>query len=162
MTGTTHTREYPAKPDTVQEAIHQTIYGSGVTAKAIAADMNLTPGVLYEIGDETRPRRLKAEEIPSLVRASRDNFLVLDVIEASLGRVAFRVPRGHGAGDVLALSAETVKEFGGFLKTIAEADADGKWTAKELREAMRQRDLLFAAVSATIARAEIAVSERRK
>ena len=151
---------------TVQEAVTATVHhthdveGRHVPPKAIAQGMNVSTAHLYEIADESRPIKAKADELPSLVLSS-GNFLVLDVIERAVGRVAFAVPACHRAGDVLALTAKAAKEFGAFLQEIATDDADGKWTTAEIARLRRQRDYLFAAVSAAMARAEQAERKGR-
>lgn len=146
--------------ETVQDAVHRTVFqtyladGTHLPPKAIAQGMNLPVNALYDIADEQRERKLRAEEAPSLVLAADRNFLVLDVIERLVGRIAFEVPRSLRAGDVLALSAESAQHFGRFLAHMAKSDADGTWNADEVARAKRKRDLLFACINASIARAE--------
>ena len=152
--------------ETVQDAVRRTVFesyladGSHVPAKAIAADMNLSIGTLYDIADETRERKLRAEEIVPLIRAAHGNFAVLDVIERALGRIAFSVPSSGRPGEVLALSAESAQRFGQFLQDIVRFDADGVWTPDEVERAKRRRDQLFAVVSAAIEQAERYVVEK--
>lgn len=164
MKPSNHRGENPI--ETVQDGIRRTVFetylpdGTHVPPKAIAAGMNIPTSRLYEIADETRAVRLAAEEIESLTRAARMNFAVLDIIERSLGRVAFEVPQSGHAGDVLALSAESAERYGKFLKDVVVFDADNTWTADEVAKAKRQRDLLFASVGAIIARAEQKVEQK--
>lgn len=152
--------------ETVQETIRRTVFesylpdGTHIPPKAIAADMNLSLAVVYDIADETRERKLRAEEIVPLVRASRGNFDVLDNIERSLGRIAFEVPLAGAPGALLTLSAESAERFGQFLQDIVRFNADGVWTREELERARRRRDQLFAVVSATIEQAERAVNQK--
>lgn len=134
MTPTTNTRESSGNL-TIQEAVHATVYetrdavGQHVPAKAIAQGMNLPVGTLYEIADEHRERKLRAEEIPSLVLATR-NFAVLDAIERAVGRVGVTLP---SAGDdaTVARSVEAIREFGEFLQELGAAASDGRVTRSE-------------------------------
>lgn len=145
---------------TVQEAISETVHssydaaGQHIPPKAIAQGMNVPVARLYEIADDMRQVKCKADELPSLVMSSGPNFLVLDTIERSVGRAAFQIPTSCRPGDVLALSAKSAREFGAFLGDMATFDADGTWTSDEIARAKRRRDFLFVAVNATIARAE--------
>lgn len=164
MSASNHRGENPI--ETVQDGIRRTVFetylpdGTHVPPKAIAAGMNIPASRLYEIADETRPIRLAAEEIESLVRAARMNFTLLDTIERNLGRVAFEVPLSGQAGEVLTLSAESAERYGRFLKDVVSFDADDSWTADEVTKAKRQRDLLFAVIGAIIARAEQKVEQK--
>ena len=75
--------ENSAPTPTVQDAVTETVHrsygpdGSHVPVKAIAQDMNVAQSVLYDIADEYRPRKLRAEEVPARrplhARPSRKN-----------------------------------------------------------------------------------------
>ena len=154
--------------ETVQDAIHRTVFqtylsdGSHLPPKAIAQGMNLPVNALYDIADEHRERQLRAAETPSLVLAAARHFLVLDVMERLVGRVAFEIPRSVRPGDVLALTAESAQRFGKYLAFMAKADGDGDWTLEEIARAKQKRDLLFATINATIARAEQQLAEQER
>lgn len=150
-------------PETVQQAATLTLDradANGLPRKAVAEAMGVPRSRVYEIGDGDSGRKLKAEEIARLVRAT-DDYTVLDVIERAVGRVAFVLPHSHRPGDVLALSAKSAKEFGAFLADIAGDTAQG-WTEDELAQVKCDRDRLIAAVQATIARAEASLVTHRR
>lgn len=114
--------------ETVQDAVRLTVYESRDAAeqrmapKAIAQGMNVPASILYDIADDTRERKLRAEEVPSLILTTK-NYLVLDVLERAVGRVGVKLPQGDAV--TLAQSSVVIKEFGQFLEKLAEAAPDG-------------------------------------
>jgi hypothetical protein len=154
-------RESSVELLTVQEAVTETIHrtfdrqGQHLPPKAIAQNMNLSLSVLYDIADEHRERKLRAEEIPSLVRAS-SNFLVLDVVERSLGRVAFVVPRvGLGRDDFYTASINLVERVTAVTKRLHDSlednhintieRADLRQLSRELHSATAELEALIEA-----------------
>lgn len=158
MTPTRNTRESSAQLLTIQEAVHTTVYetrdahGQHVPAKAIAQGMNVPTSVLYEIADEHRERKLRAEEIPSLILATR-NFTVLDAIERAVGRVGVLLP---SAGDdaTVARSVEAIREFGEFLQELGAAAADGRVTRDEAARVRVDGEATIAAIYGLIRQIE--------
>jgi hypothetical protein len=114
--------------ETVQDAVRLTIHesrtagGQHMPPKAIAEGMNVPASILYDIADETRERKLRAEELPSLILTTR-NFLVLDVIERAVGRVGVVLPQTNAI--TLAQSSAAIKEFGEFLQVMASSSPNG-------------------------------------
>lgn len=164
MRSTNHTRENLAQR-TVQDAVHATVFqtqdaaGECIPAKAIAQNMNVPVSVLYEIADEYRERKLRAEEIPSLILATR-NFAVLDTIERAVGRVGVALPVA-GDGITLARSAEAIREFGEFLREIGQAAIDGTVTRDEAAQVRLEGEHTIAMVYALITQTESQVRETR-
>ena len=161
----------PTKPisespvETVQDAVHATVFetrdglGQLMPPKAIAQGMNLPTNVLYDIADETRERKLRAEEIPSLILATK-NFAVLDAIERSVGRVGVALPM---AGDnvTIARSVEAIREFGEFLQELGAAAADGHVSRDEAHRVRIDGEAAIATIFALIQQIESQVREAR-
>jgi hypothetical protein len=166
VNSTTSTRESSAQlsfDESVHDLVHASYDADGqhIQPKVIADASGVPLRRLYEYADALRPVNLPAEELARVTLAAGPNYIVLDHIERMTGRVAFVLPRIVGAGDVLTLSGRSAQRFGKFLSSIATSDADGTWTETELAKAEQQRDLLFAAVSATLARAALKVQAER-
>lgn len=142
------TGENSALPGTVQEAIYATVHQTDSRpAKAIAQDANMPLSLLYEIADEHRQRRLRAEEIPALVRAT-NNFVILDVLEAAVGRVAFRLPALTAASrDDVVMARDAIREFSEAIDAFVASTDDGRISTAEARTIHCQADEAIAAIA---------------
>lgn len=160
MSPTKHTSENSAH--TVQDAVRDTVYetrdalGQRIPPKAIAQGMNIAASILYDIADEARERKLRAEEIPSLILATR-NFSVLDVIERAVGRVGVALP-SSADGITITRSAEAIREFGEFLQQIGQA-ADGGVTRDEATRVRLEGEQVIATIHALMQQTESQVRE---
>jgi hypothetical protein len=158
MSVTDRSRENSAQRLTIQEAFTETVYesldanGRLIPAKEVADRSGIPIERLREMADGARGRKPHADVVHVVANAT-ENYVLPDTMERLMGRVAFRLPRVIGAGDVLMLSAESAEAYGAFLSDVAKFDADDKWTEDELAKAEQRRDALFAVVSATLARA---------
>lgn len=151
--------------ETVQDAVRATVFetrdalGQHIPAKAIAQGMNVPTSILYDIADETRERKLRAEEIPSLILATR-NFAVLDAIERAVGRVGVPLPMA-GDGATVARSVEAIREFGEFLQELGAAAADSRVTRDEAARVRIDGEQTIATIYALIQQIESQVREAR-
>jgi hypothetical protein len=138
--------------ETVQDAVRLTIHesrtstGQHLPPKAIAEGMNLSAGILYDIADETRERKLRAEELPSLILTTR-NFLILDVIERAVGRMGVMLPQGDLV--TLAESAAVILEFGQFLEKLATGAPNG-YTREEARQVRAEGEQAMSKIASLI------------
>lgn len=134
--------------ETVQDAVRLTVYesrdgaGERLAPKAIAQGMNVPASILYDIADDTRDRKLRAEEVPSLVQTT-NNFLVLDVLERAVGRVGVKLPQGDPV--TLAQSSVVIKEFGQFLEELGKAAPHG-YTRAEARKVRTEGEQVVALI----------------
>ncbi len=139
---------------TVQDAITETVLhtrhkgGADIPAKAIAEDMGMALSLLYDIANpEKTRRRLRAEEVPALVKAS-GNTLVLDVMERRVGRVAFDLPMGVvGRDDLFAATASACRELGEAVDAVREAFTDGRVSMREADRVRQEFSQAFAALA---------------
>lgn len=144
----------------VQDAITATVHDTPeVHVKALADAMRLPYRVLLEIADPFRQRRLRAEEIAPLVNGTfllsgLHNYLLLDVLERSVDRIAFPIPRGASAGE--RTQAKAVTEFGEYLMESAAASADRVITADEAARVRQQATEATAAIWAHVEACETA------
>lgn len=141
------------QPAWLTEAVHATVHGARGLAKVIADALGCREQHVTDLADGTRRVSLKAHEIPALTTAA-GSFAVLDALEASVGRVAFRL-QTSGAPDALGrkLSA-AVKQFGEFLEVTGEALEDGRLQPTEVPDVLREIDELLAALCEYRARLE--------
>ncbi len=151
MTGTPKGRgETLVEAMTVQDAITETVLHTPTApAKAIAEDMGLALSLLYDIANpELTRRRLRAEEVPALVKAS-GNPLVLDVMEGRVGRVAFTLPLGVvGREDLFAATATACRELGDAVEAVRAAFSDdGRMSPREAARVRQEFHQAFAALA---------------
>lgn len=155
MSAPKHTGESSSQL-TVQEAVSLTVHeshdarGQHIPPKAIAEGMNVPVSRLYEIADAARERRLRAEELPSLIRTT-GNFLALDVIERALGRVGVMLPTGDDR--TVAETAKALQEFGQFVEEIGAAAPHG-FTEDEARRIRIEGEQAIACIAAIIRQIE--------
>lgn len=125
--------------DCIHTAIHD---GDRGKAQRVAARMGIPYHTLAKYalpcnGDE-KPHRLPAELVPPLVIAA-ESFVVLDFLEASVGRVAIALPAGTAGTRELALQVcRVVKEFGDTARAAGDAIADGRVTRREAEAVERE------------------------
>lgn len=159
MRPATRSSETPANM-TIREAITATVYesrnaqGERIPPKAIAQDMNVELSRLYDVADDQRPGRLKAEEIPALIR-STGNYLLLDVIERAVGRVGVSLPTNEDK--TVAEVATALKEFGEFVAVIGAASSHG-FTRLEASRIRIEGEQAIAIIAALIRQAEANVT----
>lgn len=143
------TGENSALPQTVQEAVYQTVHQTpGQPPKAIAENAQIPIAELYAVADELQPnRQLKAEQIPALVKAT-GNTVILDVLEAAVGRIAFRVPPANGSlREQVQMSRDAIKEFSEALDSWCTATDDGHVTRVEAKRFIAQANDAIAAIA---------------
>ena len=77
-----------------------------------------------------------ADAIGALAREARspNRTMIVNALAATVGGVVVLLPDSDAMdGDTFAALAQTAREFGEFITSVAEAAADGKVTANELK-----------------------------
>lgn len=151
--------EVPGNLLTVQDAIYETVHNTaGLHAKALAPAMNVSHRDLLDIADPYRKRKLRAEEVPTLINATFlvsgvRCYLVLDVLERMVGRVAIPLPTvAADRRDDLEQAMRAIREFGEQQQRYVDVLQDGTVTEAEAATYEREADEAIAAIAAMKAR----------
>ena len=162
-----HRGEIPGTVQTVQDAVYETIHNTrGAEPKALAELMGLRHRDILEIADPFRQRRLRAEEIPALIHATRAaggeaNTLVLDLLERKVGRVAIALPAIQpDRADDLKHAMRSLKEYGEQAATFVEVLEDQQVSAQECAGYTREAYEAITAILQQVAYMEAKYAER--
>lgn len=132
------------QPAWLTEAVVATLHGARGLVKRVAIALGVREKAVYEVGDASAPRALKAAWIPALVLET-GSFAILDALERQVGRVAFPIVTKTDRQDVLQQAlAREVTAFGEFLSETAADMADGRISESELRRILPEMDSLVA------------------
>lgn len=123
---------------TLKDCLYETIHRNRKPLKAIAEEIGVSDNYLTrsalpdpDESDTGSGCRFPLKKLIPLIRATGD-FLILDYIEDSLGRVAFVKPPAISTNkEVYRLTMQAVKEFGDLMGKLDEGLADGKLSEKE-------------------------------
>lgn len=127
-------------PDmTLQEAIYESIHHGKQPLKAIAEDLGMTENNLTQIGLEYPNSHLWAKRIPPIIRSS-GVYLILDVLEHSVGRVGFTLPTvsERPTADICKLTMKSMSEFGELVKEIEKAINNNKIEQPEKKRILKE------------------------
>jgi hypothetical protein len=145
---------------TLKDSIYETIHKNEKSLEQLAEEINVSSSYLTrsalpdkDESDTGTGCRLAVKFLVPLTRAA-GNFLILDHIEASVGRVAFRLPSEIKSIPELHLQTmNIVKEFGHFMSEVAESAKDNDLSeeekdriAKEGYEAIQEITALLKAI----------------
>jgi len=131
---------------TLMDCLHQTVYRHPQKpCKQIADEMDVRYDYLRKYVNPDPQESNTGTGMPfplkkliPLIRTTND-FTVLDFIEQSLGRVAFKLPPASDSiSDVCRLTIRSVAEFGDLMAEIEKAVADDKITDEEQRRILRE------------------------
>jgi len=122
----------------LREHIYDTIHRNEKPLKLIAEETSMSENYLTRTGlpdhDESETGSGCNFPLKKLIPVikSTDDYQIVDHIEESLGRVAYRLPRALGAlNDVVRLSMVSIREFGELMSSLEQGIADGRLTDKE-------------------------------
>lgn len=118
------------QPQWLTDVVASVIHAVRGTTKAIALALGVPEGAVYKVADINDPNALKAFWIPTITRET-GSFVILDALEAQVGRVAFVLPSGEASDELHRRVAATVKEFGEMLQTSGRALEDGHLSLQE-------------------------------
>lgn len=141
-------------PESLDDALYACVYASGKPPKALADDIGVRCGYLTEAANRDREdTQFQARLIVPLTKATGNDAIVRYLAHA-VGGVFVRVPADMQADEH---TARSLKEFGEYLCTVANASADGIVTRAEADAARLQAteaiEAILAHVSAIEARA---------
>lgn len=86
--------EICAQPFWLTEAVATQIHATRGTVKRIKAALGVEEREVYRVADINDPKPLKAHWIPTICQET-GSFLILDILEARVGRRAFLCPPAH-------------------------------------------------------------------
>ena len=143
--------------NTQREALYRTIHLNKKPLKAIAEEIGMSENYLTRAAlpepDEQEGGsgcRFPLRKLIPLIR-STDDFSVLDHIEQSLGRVAFKLPSCSVSQDpVYRLTIKSVKEFGELMAQLDGSMADGRLTGQEIRKIAKEGYEAIQAIAALL------------
>jgi len=128
-------RGSPVQHDSFDEALSANVLESAQPVKAIAADMGVRPGLLYDAANPNREdTHFQARLIPALTKASGSDALIVFLAHAC-GGMFVRLARGKQPD---AHTGEVLRAAGDYLHEIAQAHADGQITVGEARRIRRK------------------------
>lgn len=117
---------------TLRDALHENIHDSGVPIKQLADVLGCSYSYLANAGNpDLEGFDFQLKRLLPLMKAT-NSMAVLDFLEHSMGRVAFRVP--DSAGSHVAITAELlemVRHIGNLAGKIESALADNVVTKQE-------------------------------
>lgn len=110
---------------TLQEAIWDTVHNSKKPAKVIASEIDMG---LSHLTRAALPKEngsgcnFPADKITPTIRSTQ-KYLILDVIEQSVGRVGIKIPpiRNVSTADICRLTMASVREFGEMVAEVERA-----------------------------------------
>ena len=110
---------------TLRDALHQNIHESGVPIKRLADELGMSYSYLANAGNPNLEGfDFQLRKLLPLMKAT-NNTAVLDYLEHSMGRVAFRVPEATGQNmPITAELLEMVKHMGELAGKIESALGD--------------------------------------
>lgn len=121
---------------TFTECCHRMLHdGDKTKAHRVAARMGRSYSTVMKWGldcnGEKKPVRLIGEDVVPFTLSAED-FLLLDWMEAAVGRVAIALPSGSaGTRELAANVCKLVAEFGELAKAAGDGISDGTLTRKE-------------------------------
>jgi hypothetical protein len=123
---------------TLKDCLYRTIHRNQKPLKQIAEEIDMAISYLTRSAlpdqDESETGcgvRFPLKKLVPIIRSTGD-FCVLDFIEQSLGRVAFKLPAGENTTkEIFHLSLTSVKEFGELMSELDASFMDGRITDKE-------------------------------
>ena len=130
---------------TLRECLYRTIHQNRKPLKAIAEEIDMSENYLTRAAlpdaddsDTGTGCRFPLKKIIPLVNATKD-FSTIDFIEAALGRVAVELPRKKcGTDEICRLTMRSVREFGQLISQVDAGMADGKVSAEEKQQIIRE------------------------
>jgi len=146
-------------PETLGQALYCLVHDSRHSVAAQAEQLHLSPQFVYNIGNPNLESEGVAYPLKHLIPHTRltGNFVVLDFIEAQLGRVGIPLPAHEGAGEgavtpmcVLRLTAE----FGDVARAFEHSLQDGQFSAAEVAACKKELYELGQKVAELLAKLE--------
>ena len=126
---------------TLREALHANIHESGTPIKKLSDDIGISYSYLANAGNPNlEDFHFQLRHLVPLMKAT-GNMAVLDYLEHSMGRVAFRIP--SGSGETLAITSnllQIVGHIGELAKRIEDTLEDN---IVDQREAKGIEPLVF-------------------
>lgn len=148
---------------TLRECLYRTIHNNEKPLKAIAEEIGmsenyLTRSALPDADDSETGTgcRFPLKKLIPLINATRD-YSTLNFIENALGRVAIELPRKKcGTDEICRLTMRSVREFGQLISQVDAGMADGKVSAEEKQQIIREGYEAIGAIMALIKNIEAA------
>jgi len=130
---------------TLKECLYQTVHRNHKPLKRIAEEIGLSETYLTraalpdaEESDTGSGVRFPLKKLIPLVQSTSD-YTVLDYIEQSVGRVAFKLPPpSSNMSDACFLAMAAVKEFGHLMGEVASATEDFKISEREEKKILKE------------------------
>jgi hypothetical protein len=116
------------------QALKRMLFESELPLKAIAAQIGVPAGRLYDAADESRDAHLQARLIPALTRVTGRDDLI-NFYSHACGGVFVRI---DASSPFTERAAQILKETADVLHTAAAAEADGRVTEREACDVRRQ------------------------
>lgn len=120
---------------TLRDALHDNIHGSKVPLKQLADDLGISYSYLANAGNPNLEEfHFQLRHLVPLMKAT-GNTAVLDYLEHSMGRVAFRVPVAEGEHlPITSNLLQIIQHVGDLSGKIEEALADNKIERREAKD----------------------------
>lgn len=139
----------------MKDHLYETIHRNKKPLKQIAEEIDMAASYLTRSAvpdtDESETGsgcRFPLKKLVPLIQSTGD-FQVLDHIEHSLGRVAFKIPKAAGdLTDIVRSTMASVKEFGHLMAEIEAGIEDNKLTDDEKEKILKEA---FDAMQAIVA-----------
>ena len=139
----------------VDEALKAMVEGrEDVGPKQVAAVLGISPVTVYQYAEGKRD--LPARLVPGVTLAT-GSFLLLDSLEAAVGRVGIPLPSGEDLE--LGTIRRVMREFAELVETACSALEDGTITAAELGNVRRDGIEAIAAIHQLISEFELRARE---
>jgi hypothetical protein len=123
-------------PQTLKEALYNTIHGSDKSIAAIAEELSISQTYLYKAalpdeGDDATGVKFPLKQLVPLIRATGD-FQVLNYIERAFHRIAIPFPITSADPQTIQLDAiKAAAEFGDMMREISVSCGGASLTRKE-------------------------------
>lgn len=147
----------PRVPQSLQEALYQTIHCSRIPAEEISRRLGISYQALVNGCNKNLGFRFSAKHIPALLRIS-SNPEILNFLARGEGYCLYRLPRVKSSGNLLSLSFEVSDNFQQFYSAFRNVLIE-KHQGFLIDEAVKKCDLLIGSLLAF--RVAINKNERR-
>lgn len=134
-------------------AIRALVHESGVPPKAIADDAGIRYGYLLRAADEHQDDvQFQARWVGPVTRAANNDCLI-KFLAIDCGGVFYRLNR---SASMDAETARSLKEFGEYISSLADAQDDQRTTAEEYHRVNAQANEAIAAILSQMGKMRIA------